>query len=364
MPLSKKKVRKSTPLAEETLQDCFDCTDWDALCLPHGDDINSMTDYITDYIKFCEDTIMPSKTVSCYPNNKPWITSDLKALLNEKKRAYRYGDREWLKRVQHQLRDRLRECKNTYKGKLEAKLQQNNMREVWSGMKTITGCGGRRRLCEGEKERANDLNIFFNRFSFPSAQVNTTPPPASSKTTTPYSTPTPSQPPLSSSTLDQSEAKPHLAPTLPPSVTVTTCQVRRQLERINQRKAPGPDGISPRILRMCAAQLSSVFQRLFNLSLSLERVPVLWKTACLVPVPKKTVPSGPNDYRPVAITSHAAKVLERILLAHLGPLVKPSLDPLQFAYQPRLGVDDAVIYLLQLTHSPGWWRRHCEDHIL
>ncbi|MED6237053.1 Mitofusin-2, partial [Ataeniobius toweri] len=33
------------------------------------------------------------RTVRCFPNNKPWITSDLKDLLNKKK-AFREGDRE------------------------------------------------------------------------------------------------------------------------------------------------------------------------------------------------------------------------------------------------------------------------------
>uniref|UniRef100_A0A667Y6G0 B30.2/SPRY domain-containing protein n=1 Tax=Myripristis murdjan TaxID=586833 RepID=A0A667Y6G0_9TELE len=100
----------------------------------------------------------------------------------------------------------------------------------------------------------------------------------------------------------------------------------------------------------CASQLSSVIQHLYNLSLSQERVPVLWKTSCLVPVPKKSTPSDLNDYRPVALTSHLMKVLERLVLAHLRPQVKERLDPLQFAYQPHLGVDDAVIYLLQRAH--------------
>ena len=44
------------------------------------------------------------------------------------------------------------------------------------------------------------------------------------------------------------------------------------------------------------------------------------------------------------------KVLERLVLAYLRPQVRSSLDPEQFAYQPRLGVDDAVIYLLQRAH--------------
>ena len=44
------------------------------------------------------------------------------------------------------------------------------------------------------------------------------------------------------------------------------------------------------------------------------------------------------------------KVLERLVLAQLRPQVRTFLDPLQFAYQPHLGVDDAVIYLLQRAH--------------
>ena len=83
---------------------------------------------------------MPTRTVRCFPNNKPWITNDLKALLNKKKRAFRSGDREELRRVQHELRDMLRACKDAYRRKLEAKLQQNNVRDVWTGMKQITGC--------------------------------------------------------------------------------------------------------------------------------------------------------------------------------------------------------------------------------
>ena len=80
-PVSTRTVRKWTPGANEALQDCFETTDWDVLCVPHGEDINNMTDCITEYINFCEQTILPAKTVNCFPNNKPWITSDLKTLL-------------------------------------------------------------------------------------------------------------------------------------------------------------------------------------------------------------------------------------------------------------------------------------------
>ena len=111
-------VRRSTRGAAEALQDCFELTDWDLLCEPHGEDIDNMTDCITDYIRFCEDNTMPARTVHCFSNNKNWITSDLKALLNKKKMAFRSGDREELRGVQPELREALRTCKDNYGGSL------------------------------------------------------------------------------------------------------------------------------------------------------------------------------------------------------------------------------------------------------
>lgn len=65
---------------------------------------------------------MAPQTIRCFPNNKPWITSDLKALLSNKKRVFRSGDKEELRRVQHQLRDKLKECKDSYRRNLESQL--------------------------------------------------------------------------------------------------------------------------------------------------------------------------------------------------------------------------------------------------
>ncbi|KAI4886295.1 hypothetical protein NFI96_002284 [Prochilodus magdalenae] len=93
------------------------------------------------------------------------------------------------------------------------------------------------------------------------------------------------------------------------------------------------------------------------MSLKLGRVPQLWKTSCVVPVPNTQHPKDLNSYRPVALTSHLIKSLERLVLTHLRPLVRPFMDSLQFAYQPGVGVDNAVIYLLHraLSHleKPG-----------
>ena len=65
------------------------------------------------------------------------------------------------------------------------------------------------------------------------------------------------------------------------------------------------------MLKACASKLCGVLQHLFNLSLHLQRVPVLWKASFLVPVPKKGHPLALDDYRLIVLTPHIMKVMER-----------------------------------------------------
>jgi len=45
------------------------------------------------------------------------------------------------------------------------------------------------------------------------------------------------------------------------------------------------------------------------------------------------------------------KTLERLLLSLLRPQVQHAEDRLQFAYQPKVGVEDAILYMLHRIHS-------------
>lgn len=44
-----------------------------------------------------------------------------------------------MRRVQKELKVRMRENNEAHRMKLEGRLQQNNAKEVWAGMKQITG---------------------------------------------------------------------------------------------------------------------------------------------------------------------------------------------------------------------------------
>ncbi|KAI4888527.1 hypothetical protein NFI96_008530 [Prochilodus magdalenae] len=304
-PVTTRTVRRWSEETSEVLQDCFETTDWTALYEPHGEDIDRLTECITDYINFCVDSTVPTRTVKCYPNNKPWVTKDIKALLNKKKRAFRAGDREEVRTTQRELKRTIREAKDRYRRKLEWKLQQNNMKEVWSGMRTITGFrssnnGG----VEGSVDRANELNLFFNRFDTASSDL-----------------------PLPDSSAAWAQQLTPLHPPPPPDSLPPSCD-----SPLHTSSPPPP-------------VTSTV-----NFSAD-QRVPVMWKTSCIVPVPKTPRPSDIKDYRSVALTSHIMKTMERLVLEQLRPMVQPLLDPLQFAYQPRLGVEDAIIYLLNRVYA-------------
>ena len=134
--------------------------------------------------------------------------------------------------------------------------------------------------------------------------------------------------------------------TAPDPITISEDEVRQVLRRINPSKAAGPDCLTGRVLKLCGNELSSPVSRLFQSTMNMFKIPLTWKKAKIVPLPKKPQPTVMNDYRPVALTPILMKCLERIVLSKLLPQVKSQIDPLQFAYQAKRGVEDATLTLV------------------
>ena len=90
---------------------------------------------------------------------------------------------------------------------------------------------------------------------------------------------------------------------------------------------------------------------IFNLSFQSGVVPDIWKTSCIVPVPKNNKVGSMNDLRPVALTSVAFKTCERIVLPQLKSFIHDSLDPFQFAYQSNRSCEDALLVTINEVTS-------------
>ncbi len=169
---------------------------------------------------------------------------------------------------------------------------------------------------------AEELNSFFARFETSQQQhssASALPPPSPSSCTT--------------------------------TLTVSEHDVRRVLLAVNPKKAAGPDGVPGKVLRACAHQLTSIFTRIFNLSLAQAVIPPCLKSATIIPVPKKSPTTSPNDYRPVALTPVIMKCFERLVLQHIKDYLLPDFDPYQFAYRANRSTEDAIAVALHSVLS-------------
>lgn len=140
--------------------------------------------------------------------------------------------------------------------------------------------------------------------------------------------------------------------------------VTKVLLDLNVNKAAGPDGIPPKVLKMCAQGLTKPLRRLFYYSYSSGIFPTSWKFANVQPVPKKGSRSDPSNYRPIAITSILSKVMEKIINRKLMSYLEVNklLSDRQYGFRSKRSTGDLMTCLTdrisRSIHGYG------ESHIL
>ncbi len=287
-------------------------------------DVSEFTDVALSFVNTLTEQATEMVTIRTFSNQKPWVDRTIRDAVNQRTSAYNggilSGNMSEYKASCYALRRAVRAAKCRYRERIESRFQLNDSRRMWQGLKTICSSGNNSSAeVRADPLLAEELNTFYGRFE------------CNGGTTLPIST--------SGSSRQSSDD--HV-------ITLSEDEVRRELKRVNVRKAAGPDGITGRVLRSCADQLASIF----NESLATSVVPTSFKKSVIIPVPKNSKPSCLNDYCPVALTSTGMKVFERLLKNHICSSIPATLDPLQFAYRPNRSTDEAISQVLHssLTH--------------
>jgi len=96
-------------------------------------------------------------------------------------------------------------------------------------------------------------------------------------------------------------------------IDIDETEVFELLKKLQPDKSPGADGIHPRVLKECAAELSMPLTKLFRQSLAEGRLPESWKKANISPIFKKGNRSSVANYRPISLTSVCSKLMEKII---------------------------------------------------
>ena len=98
------------------------------------------------------------------------------------------------------------------------------------------------------------------------------------------------------------------------SFDITCNGITKLLKQLNPYKAPGPDNVSPRILKKLATDISPLLQLIFQKSLDTGVVPDDWRIANVSPVYKKGQKTLAENYRPISLTPVCCKTMEHIFI--------------------------------------------------
>ena len=338
LPRYRQKIKTEKPKAVEkqiwdsestlALQSCFEVTDWEIFT--SITDPEELVDHVTSYIKFCEESMIKTKTVKVFPNNKPWLSKELKVILNEKKLAHIRGDKLGEKMKMKEFNSKKVIEKKKYKDKTEEKFTKGDLKEAWNGLNTMMGKTSQQigQRLPDTPDPVNDLNNYYARFDVRDLR---------------------------------SECDSFCKDLPPQHLELEESHVKKVFNNIKVNKAAGPDGIRGKVIKTCSSQLCKIFTYVFQFLLNSHIMPKAWKTSTIIPLPKNSKARQLNDFRPVALTPILAKCFESVLCKHLKSDVMSKLDPLQFAYKAKRGVDDACLTLVNLVakhvqHSKNFCR--------
>jgi len=105
--------------------------------------------------------------------------------------------------------------------------------------------------------------------------------------------------------------------TLLDNIDFTTDDIEKAIDEIGERSACGDDDIPAIVLKRCKKSLSTPIFLIWKHSLDTGFIEKKYKTQLITPVYKKGSRGSPENYRPIALTSHIIKVFERVMRKRL-----------------------------------------------
>lgn len=132
--------------------------------------------------------------------------------------------------------------------------------------------------------------------------------------------------------------------------TLSLAEVRQALGSLKPKRSSGPDGIPAFLFRDCGRVLAEPLLYIFNACLQQATFPQRWKITRVVPVPKGKPSSDTCNYRPVAVLSTPAKVLESAIQRSVQEQMRARLSDAQHGFRPgRSTATNLINFMVQVV---------------
>ena len=120
------------------------------------------------------------------------------------------------------------------------------------------------------------------------------------------------------------------------------------LKHLKPEKVPGPDSICLELIFHPGAALKSWLGGFLSSCLLHRKIPKVWREALVVAITKPKKPAeNPKSYRSISLLCIPYKILERLIHAHVEPIVDPFLPREQAGFQRERSTEDLTVLLTQ-----------------
>ena len=134
--------------------------------------------------------------------------------------------------------------------------------------------------------------------------------------------------------------------------------VYKVLSKLNPTKAQGPDGVPAWLLKENADVLTAPIMDILNSSYSEGCLPLSWKMADIVPVPKQKPVTDVNKHlRPISLTPILSKVAEEFVVEeYVKHAILKKISANQFGCVPKSSTTHALISMMHM------WAKHTDGN--
>jgi len=94
-------------------------------------------------------------------------------------------------------------------------------------------------------------------------------------------------------------------------------QVLDAIKNMRKDSTPGPDRVTSNFIKCTGSLLAPILEILFSRNIKETFVPDMWKRAFVTPIYKNGAKIVVNNYRPISLTCHLCKLMERVITNHI-----------------------------------------------
>ena len=131
----------------------------------------------------------------------------------------------------------------------------------------------------------------------------------------------------------------------------TSEEIKGSLFQMQDLKAPGPDGFPALFYKQLWSTVGNDVVKAITSFFTMGSMPKEVNSSLIVLIPKLSNPSSVNHYRPIILCNVVYKIISKLLVEKLRPLLDKLISPTQSAFIPNRWIAENQIIVQELLHN-------------